>query len=69
MPKIGVSKTIIGFLVADVSTGFLMTRTVKKKTSMQAIVIDIEIVKIAASFLTIPDKSLNSNLFCYSYNM
>lgn len=55
--------------MADVSAGFSVTETVKKKTSMLVAVINVEITKITASFWTGLDKCSNIDLFCYNGNI
>lgn len=55
--------------MANVLAGFSMARPNEGETSMLTIVINIEIVKTVANFLTAPDKSLDSDFFCYNCNM
>lgn len=68
MSGVEVSEVTINSLVPNVSIGFLMAKTAKKRTSILVTVINIEIIKTVASFLIAPDKSSNSNLFYYNYN-
>lgn len=66
MLRIGISKATVGLLVANVSTRFLVTRIAKRKTFILAAIIDVKVAENIASFLMTLNKSLNSNLFCYS---
>lgn len=66
--EIRVLETILSLLVANVFAGSLVTEAIEGGTSMLVIVIDVKAAKTVASFLTAPDKSLNSDLFYYNYN-
>lgn len=68
MPEVRVLEAIVGLLIANISARFLVVKIVKKKTSMLAAVINMEVIKTIACFLTTLNKSLNSDFFCYNCN-
>lgn len=67
--RIGISNANVGLLVANVSTRFLVAKIAKRKTFILAAIINIKVAKNVASFLMALNKSLNSNIFCYSYSI